>query len=89
VTELALLGPAQRSLPRDPARALELVRDHERAFPRGRLREEREVIAIEALARLGQASAAQARYERFERQFPESVHRARLSSFFERRGSGP
>jgi hypothetical protein len=47
-TEGTLLLEARRVLGRDPARALELVRQHERAYPASQLSPERERIASEA-----------------------------------------
>lgn len=76
--ELALLNRAQASLGRDPAMSLMLVSDHQRRFRPGTLVQEREVIAIDALLRLGQRSAAEERAARFRQQFPASVHRRRV-----------
>lgn len=76
--ELALLNRAQASLGRDPAMSLMLVSDHQRRFRPGTLVQEREVIAIDALLRLGQRPAAEARAARFRQQFPASVHRRRV-----------
>jgi hypothetical protein len=77
--EAALLRKAQAALQQSPARALELTRRHQASFPQGVLAQEREVIAIEALRRLGRHDAAQARAAAFERRYSGSVHRPRLS----------
>jgi hypothetical protein len=54
--ELAVLGSAEDALRRgDPASALQLASEHEAAAAAGLLTEEREVIAIDALGRLGRA----------------------------------
>lgn len=74
VDELAGLDEAQRALAGDPARALALCEAHARAFPRGALTEEREVLAIEALVRLGRGDAARARAEAFRAAHPASGH---------------
>jgi hypothetical protein len=78
-SEAALLQKAQAALQQSPARALELTRRHQARFPQGVLAQEREVIAIEALRRLGRHDAAQARAAAFERRYSGSVHRPRLS----------
>lgn len=53
--------------------ALDAVREHAREFPRGKLREEREAVAIQALAQAGQAEQARARAALFRDAFPASV----------------
>jgi hypothetical protein len=73
--EAELLELARRALATDPARALRLTERHKQNFPKGLLRQEREVIAIEALRRLGRAKAANQRAGEFEEQFPDSAHR--------------
>lgn len=78
--EFALLQRAREALATDPAAALRVTDEHRRTFPRGRLSEEREVLAIEALAALGRWPAARARAERFERRYPGSVHHDRLAA---------
>jgi hypothetical protein len=77
--EAALLQRAQAALQHSPARALELTRRHQSSFPQGVLSQEREVIAIEALRRLGRHDAAQTRAAAFERRYTGSVHHPRLS----------
>jgi hypothetical protein len=76
--EAALLRRAQSELGRDPRAALALTREHETRFRHGALGQEREVIAIEALRRLGEPAAAAARAAAFERRYHGSVHRPRL-----------
>ena len=73
-SEAALLERARRALSSNPALALELTRRHQAEFPRGVLRQEREVIAIEALRRLGKADQARERGSDFRREFPDSAH---------------
>jgi len=77
-SELDLVKEAGQVLKSDPARALQLTMDHARLYPSGALSEEREVIAIEALARLGRLSAARARAERFLVGYPRSAHLSRV-----------
>ena len=76
--ELALLARAQAALASNPVTALGLTRDHERKFPHGLLVQEREVVAIDALLRLGRRAEAAGRAVRFHEQFPTSVHGRRL-----------
>jgi hypothetical protein len=73
--EAALLEQARRALAADPERALTLTRQHQRQFPNGALRQEREVIAIAALRKLGRVPEADARASSFDQQFPDSAHR--------------
>lgn len=71
--ELALVARAQEALARTPGAALSLAAEHERAFPHGVLTQEREVIAIDALLRLGRRTEAEARATRFHQRFPTSA----------------
>lgn len=72
--ELTILHEAQVALAANPARALTLSAQHEREFPGGALTQEREVIAIDALLRLGRVAAARTRAQRFELKYPGSAH---------------
>jgi hypothetical protein len=72
--EHLLLRRARAALQTDPQAALALTREHERRFPQGMLIEEREVIAIEAMARSGSADDARTRLRRFKAEYPTSVH---------------
>jgi hypothetical protein len=78
LAEAELLQRAQAALGTDPAAALALARRHQRSFRRGALVQEREVIAIEALKRLGRHDAASARAAAFERRYHGSLHRSRI-----------
>ncbi|HEY3496085.1 MAG TPA: hypothetical protein VGK73_15410 [Polyangiaceae bacterium] len=80
--EFALLRRAQAVLERDPRKALVLAGDHERKFPGGAFAQEREVVAIDALLLLGRRAEAQARADRFHRQWPDSVHGRRVDVLF-------
>jgi TolA-binding protein len=62
----------------DGARALELLDDHARRFPRGRLQLEAEVLRIEALARSGKAAVAKQRAKAFVERHPNSVFTPRV-----------
>lgn len=76
--EHRLLSAARAALGTDPSRALQLTREHERRFPDGVLAQEREVIAIQALAATGQNAAARDKAEGFDQQYPGSPHRRRV-----------
>ena len=78
VAELALLAQARRALLTRPAHALEFTETHAREYPRGFFGEEREVLAIESLMRLGLTDEAKQRALAFEQRFPSSAHRAHL-----------
>jgi hypothetical protein len=77
-SELALLERAARSLAAAPAVALALTENHERLFPTGAMVEEREVIAVSALVRLGRPGEARARADLFSRQYSDSAYAIRI-----------
>lgn len=77
-SEVSLLDSARAKLRTDPNRALELTREHARRFPNGALVQEREVIAIEALRRLGKSDAAKKRGEDFSQHYPDSAHQSKI-----------
>jgi hypothetical protein len=82
-SEFSLLRSAQQSLKADPLRALELCATHATQFPSGGMVQEREMIAIEALLRLGRRPQADARASAFLRLFPGSAHAARLATLLQ------
>ena len=72
--ERAVLDVARTALGRgDPAHALASTDEHARRFPRGALSEEREAIAVQALAQSGRADEARSRALRFKKDHPESI----------------
>jgi hypothetical protein len=79
-SESALLAQAQAALRSNPQRALALTREHKRRFPSGALAQEREVIAIEALNRIGDGDAARKRAKEFETSYPGSAHRRKVQN---------
>jgi hypothetical protein len=79
--ELKLLTRARRVLPARPEAALALAQEHARLYARGAFAEEREVLAIEALVKLGRASEAERRAHLFLRRFPASSQRPRLETW--------
>jgi hypothetical protein len=85
-TELSLLRRARAALVSNPADALQLSSLHAEQFPRGLLAQEGEVIAIEALVRLGRGDEARARATRFIEHYSGSVHVPRLRELLIIRG---
>ncbi len=77
--ELALIREARQALQADrPTGALEALDAHARAFPRGQMREDREVLRIEALCAAGKAPQARAEVQLFLRAYPRSAHAQRV-----------
>ena len=68
----------------DPTGALAVVREHEQRCAAGNLVQERERIAIEALAKLERVGAAKVRARAFEERFPSSPHLRRVRQVVER-----
>ena len=76
--ELALVRSAQDALRNSPARAIEFGQEHARRFGDGALVQEREVVVIDALHRLGRDEEARARAARFHERWPRSAHGRRV-----------
>lgn len=74
VAEAALLERARRLLRSNPAGALAETTRHARTFPRARLASERDIIAIDALRRLGRTSAARRRARRLISRAPNGIY---------------
>ncbi len=79
-TEIQLLQRAQDALGSGPALALDLINRHAARFSGSGLGQEREVIAVDALVRLGRVREARARAEAFAARFPTSAHLHRLAA---------
>lgn len=76
--EVALLSKATTELRAGrPAEALRLLNEHQRAFPVGRLVEERRAARIQALCALGSRAAAESELSRLARSSPRSPHLVR------------
>ncbi len=84
VDELKLLRRAQQSLDHRPGHALELVREHERSYGSGVFTQEREVLAVEALLKLGNRGPAVRRGKRFIQQYPRSAHVRRIQNLLDK-----
>lgn len=79
-SEAELLERARAALASTPARALALTEQVRTRFPAGVLAQEREVIAIEALKRLGRSDEAARRAADFARRYPGSAYRKKLDT---------
>ncbi len=77
-SEVKLLSRAQAALAANPSQALSIAGEHEHRFPSGTFVQEREVIVIQALVRLGRTLEARARAEHFHTLFPGSAHGRRV-----------
>lgn len=83
--ERDLLESARLSLGKGNAlEALETVHKHQARFPRGRLSEERESIAVQALLSAGRKDEARVRAEAFKKSFPESLLLPLVESLLEK-----
>jgi hypothetical protein len=78
--EVELLERARGALAANPNHALSLTSEHKLRFPGGVLAQEREVIAIEALRRLGKNDQASLRADEFAKNYPRSAHRYKLDA---------
>jgi len=76
--EALLVRNAERLLGSDPAGALRLTEERRRRFSGGALDQEAEVVAIDALLRLGRRDAALSRARAFEAKHPGSLHTRRI-----------
>jgi hypothetical protein len=64
----------------DAARALAEAEAHGRAFPAGQLAAERELVAVEALVRLGRRDEARARADALGRSDPRGLYKDRVAA---------
>jgi len=76
--EASLLWRAKEELAKDPADSIALCTEHEELYPRGQLAQEREVIRIDALVRLGRRVEAHAAGNAFLSAYPDSAYAARV-----------
>jgi hypothetical protein len=82
--EIELLEEARRRLASEPVQAHRVLLEHERRFPGGQLRIEREFLLIDALARLGRRGDAEERARVLEGQAPASLYSERLDQILGR-----
>jgi hypothetical protein len=78
---VAVMAARQALHSNDPAKALHLLEQAQQRFKRGALTEEREALAIEALAKSGQSTRAAARAKAFLSSYPRSPHVADVRRF--------
>ncbi|HKY39430.1 MAG TPA: hypothetical protein VJN18_26005 [Polyangiaceae bacterium] len=83
--EIRLLEQARRNLADSPGAARLALLDHERRFPGGHLRIERELLLVDSLVRLGRHAEAEARAASLERQNANSLYRERLDQILGKR----
>jgi len=77
-TEIQLLEQSQALRRDDPERALLLVEEHAKLFRGGALSEEREMLRIELLQRLGRGAEATLQATDFAHRYPHSVYLPRV-----------
>lgn len=82
-SEVELLRDARLALRSSPALALGLTEQHSAWYPHGTMVQERELIAISALALLGRHAAVLSRAQRFEHDFPGSPYRKQIAQIAE------
>ncbi len=87
--ELDLIQRAQTELVSNPQRALAVTSEHARAYPAGEFVQEREVIAVEALAKLGRRDEAVGRALALTKAFPNTPYATRLAKAIGRPISAP
>jgi outer membrane protein assembly factor BamD (BamD/ComL family) len=81
--ERALVDRARAALGRGQSKdALDALDAHAARYPRGRLSEEREALAVDALARAGRTDAARGCAAEFRSAYPNSVFGAVVVSAF-------
>jgi hypothetical protein len=76
--EAAMLEQARAAMARDPNAALVLLDAHRAEFPQGELAMERELVAVDALTRLGRTADARTRGEALLPAARGSIYEARL-----------
>jgi hypothetical protein len=79
-SEIELIERAHRALSQNPALAQKWADEHQRRFPHGTFTQERETLAIEALARQGRMADARARALHFRSRFSGSTYLQRIDS---------
>jgi hypothetical protein len=77
-SEVQLIGRAQQLVRSQPQSALALCREHARKFPKGMLVQEREVLIVEALQRMGQQEEARKKSESFLKENPGTALRNKV-----------
>jgi len=86
--EESLLEQARRSID-SPARALSLLRDHERRFPNGELTAERLYLTAQTHSRAGNGTAARHYARLLAERFPKSSYVGRVRSLLDASNTTP
>jgi len=76
--EVEMVESIRAALTADPSRALSLIQEARRRFPKGSLNEDRAAFEVLALERLGRNAEAEALAERFLRRYPNGPFSARM-----------
>ncbi len=82
-SELALIGRGRSELDGNPAAALRTLDEHARHFPNGKLTIERELLALDALDRLGRNGEARERARRLLGRAKGTIYEARVRAYLE------
>ena len=82
--ETKLLDAARAAFATSPTKALKPLDAHARRFPRGQLAVEREVLAIEALGRVGRPGEQRRRAQAFLERWPDSTWAPRVRGTLEK-----
>jgi hypothetical protein len=78
--EADAIREARAALASNPAEALRLANEHRRIYGARGMSQEFEVLAIQALVRLGNLAGARDRAARFAREFPGSPYQRKVDS---------
>jgi hypothetical protein len=87
--EMAATAAAKRALASDPAQALELVAAADREFASGVYKEDREGIAVLALAKLGRTAHARERGQAYLAAHPKGSYADRIRKMIEAEAEKP
>ena len=77
-SEAQLLTNAKRLVATEPAAAVRLLQQHARLYPNGMLGQERDVLLIDAKARLGEVEEARRSARDFLKNHPESAYETKI-----------
>ena len=78
--EAKLLNQAHAIMATDAHKALAIASEHAKRYPRGQLAAERELIAVQALVKLGRSREAEARGRALRKGAPSSIYGERLDA---------
>jgi hypothetical protein len=81
--EAAMLEQARAALNRNPGAALAIADRHAATFPDGSLGMERELLAVQALQRLGRVAEARSRGLRLLEQARGSIYEQRVNALLD------